>query len=153
MFTVMTRREAAEAGHKRYYTGRLCNRGHDCQRFTSTGGCLKCASVYVKEYNKRLTEKAAHRSTGTFSYPLHPDDHAAALAYCQALDMQRGNTPKNVVVAPPPEPFDAQAARDRVFGKMADKKMTSHALNPTPTQSRALHPDMEAQLRAFGVIK
>jgi len=30
---------------------------------------------------------------GEFGYPLHKDDHAAALAYCQALDMARGRTP------------------------------------------------------------
>jgi hypothetical protein len=28
-----------------------------------------------------------------FSYPLHPDDHAAALAFCQGLDLQRGRMP------------------------------------------------------------
>lgn len=28
-----------------------------------------------------------------FSYHLHPDDMAAALAYCQALDLQRGRVP------------------------------------------------------------
>ena len=94
MFPIMKRREAAEAGQKRYYTGRPCSKGHDSQRFTSTGVCIACASGYVREYNKRLTKTAVAVAAGAFTYPLHPDDHAAALAYCQALDLQRGRVPQ-----------------------------------------------------------
>jgi hypothetical protein len=121
MFIIKTRRQAAEAGEKRYYTGRPCSKGHDAQRFTSTGVCVQCAAGYVKEYNKRLVRQANANAAGIFTYPLHPDDVAAALAYCQALDLQRGRAP-HVPAAPVamPPAFDAAAARALALGKAVD---------------------------------
>lgn len=101
MLEVMTRRKAAEAGLKRYYTGKPCSKGHDSPRFTSTGACVKCAAGYAKGYADRLKKETNARIAGFFSYPLHPDDVAAALAYCQALDLQRGRQPYAPSVAPP----------------------------------------------------
>lgn len=104
MFIVKTRRQAAEAGEKRYYTGKPCAKGHDSQRFTSTGVCIKCASGYVKEYNKRLNRETTARANGAFVHPLHADDHAAARAYCQALDMARGRVPYDPATYRPAAP-------------------------------------------------
>lgn len=94
MFKVMTRREAVESGLKRYYTGKPCSKGHDSQRFTSTGACIKCAAGYSKEYVGNLRKEANARHAGLFVYQAHYDDHAALLAYAQALDLQRGRMPK-----------------------------------------------------------
>lgn len=94
MVPVMTRRAAVEAGLKRYYTGRPCSKGHDAQRFTSTGACIKCAAGYSKSYVGRLRKESNSRLAGLFVYSAHPDDHAALLAYAQALDLQRGRIPK-----------------------------------------------------------
>lgn len=118
MFEIQTRKQAAAAGNKRFYTGRPCSKGHDCQRFTSTGACIKCAAGYVQKYNDQLRQETNARASGQFIYPLHPDDVAAALAYCQALDLQRGRAPwspskaaqRNATSA------DAEAIRRRVFG-------------------------------------
>lgn len=80
---------------KRFYTGKSCRYGHDAQRFVTTGGCVECNAQ---------RSRAFRRPPGAFVYDLHPDDHAAALAYCQALDMQRGrapNAPAPAVPAPP----------------------------------------------------
>ncbi len=93
MTEILTRRQAAEAGLKRYNTGKPCSKGHDAPRFTSTGACVKCAAGYVKAYNANLRKETSARASGLFTYPLHPDDSAAALAYCQALDIQRGRSP------------------------------------------------------------
>lgn len=118
MHTLITRREAAERGLKHFYTGKPCKRGHDSPRFTTTGGCVKCGAFYTREYTKRYTKEAAANALGAFRYVLHPDDHAAALAYCQALDMQRGRMPQAPTQAAQPEPFDAHAARQAIFGKV-----------------------------------
>jgi len=117
MYSVKTRREAAEAGERRYYTGRPCSKGHDAQRFVSTGVCVKCAAGYVKEYNKRLVKTTNAKLQGFFAYSLHPDDHAAALAYCQALDMARGRVPSMPSAPVIPAPFDAERARELALGK------------------------------------
>lgn len=118
MYEIITRREAADRGLRHFYTGKPCKRGHDSRRYTATGGCMKCASVYVKQYNKQVIEQMSARAHGLFSYRLHPDDHAAALAYCQALDMQRGRMPQTPTQAAQPEAFDAHKARQEIFGKV-----------------------------------
>jgi hypothetical protein len=43
-----------------------------------------------------------------FVYPLHPDDHAQALAFCQGLDLQRGRMP-TAGQAVEAQPVDAPA--------------------------------------------
>lgn len=90
---IKTRRQAAQAGENKYYTGRPCSKGHDGPRYTATGACCKCNSEGVKAYNKRMSIERVSRNIGVFAYQLHPDDHAAALAFCQALDLQRGRVP------------------------------------------------------------
>jgi hypothetical protein len=39
-----TRKEAHAAGLKRFYTGKPCHNGHDCERYVSSGGCLDCVT-------------------------------------------------------------------------------------------------------------
>jgi len=87
-FDTITRTEAAALGRKRFYTGKPCKYGHDAQRFVTTGACVACNAARSKVFSKAI-------ATGgkPFSYRLHPDDVAAALAYCQALDLQRGRAP------------------------------------------------------------
>lgn len=120
MFEVMTRRQAAEAGLKRYYTGKPCSKGHDDQRFVSTGVCVKCAAGYVKEYNGRIRKEANAKAAGLFTYPTHPDDVGALLAYAQALDIQRGRMPHvPAATATPlhqPTHEEIMAMRKKAFG-------------------------------------
>lgn len=40
---IITRIEAAKAGLKRYYTGKLCRHGHDSERYVYNGHCVECA--------------------------------------------------------------------------------------------------------------
>lgn len=120
MFEILTRRQAAEAGLKRYYTGKSCSKGHDAQRFVSTGVCVKCAAGYVKEYNGRMRKAVNAKAVGLFIYPAHPDDVAALLAYAQALDLQRGRPPHvpatPTVVRHEPTHEELMAIRERAFG-------------------------------------
>ena len=113
----ISRIDALGAGHKRFYTGRICKHGHDSERFVSTGGCVKCNAMRSALFLANSGKATNARAQGHFAYPLHPDDHAAALAYCQALDMARGRTPHS----PPPPPqigprVDIAAARAQAFG-------------------------------------
>lgn len=44
MHVVISRDEAFAKGLKRYYTGKPCHKGHDCERYVSSGGCLDCVT-------------------------------------------------------------------------------------------------------------
>jgi hypothetical protein len=41
---IITRKQAFARGLVRFYTGRPCKNGHDAERYTSVGNCVKCAS-------------------------------------------------------------------------------------------------------------
>ena len=111
---IKTRQQAAEAGEQKYYTGKNCSRGHNCERYTSTGACCKCNAEGVKKYNARTRTVVNNRSVGAFVYKLHPDDHVAAFAYCQALDIQRGRIPSPALAPILDEP-DIVAIRRHAF--------------------------------------
>lgn len=96
----ISRLDALAQGRKHFYTGKPCKYGHDSLRFTSTGGCMACNAARSK-----LFSRASTLGEKVFSYHLHPDDVAAALAYCQALDLQRGRVP----FAPAAVPRGAEA--------------------------------------------
>lgn len=95
---IITRAEAFAQGRKHFYSGKPCKYGHDSARFTSTGGCMACNAARSKLFAQAV-------AASVFTYPLHPDDVAAALAYCQALDLQRGRmptVPKTIAEVPAP---------------------------------------------------
>lgn len=87
-------RDAAHAlGKRHYFTGKPCLRGHTALRYVTTGQCTKCMLERQRQYTAATTKHYVARQQGHFTYPLHPDDHAKVLAYCQALDMSRGLVP------------------------------------------------------------
>lgn len=93
---IKTRRQAAELGESKYYTGRPCANGHDGPRYTSNGICCKCNSAGVNRYNTNVRLLKNNKKAGAFVYNLHPDDHATLLACAQALDLQRGRIPQTL---------------------------------------------------------
>jgi len=95
---VISRADAFLSGFKFFKSKNPCHNGHDSPRYTSSGNCVECQ----KNVNKTFTALRNKRSAGLFSYFLHPDDHASALAYCQALDLDRGRKPQAL---PPSAPF------------------------------------------------
>jgi len=94
-FDITTRRQAMERGLKRFYTGRPCIAGHDAQRFVTTGGCVACNAARSQLFRSSAQKTQGSRLRGYFTYDLDPADHAAALAFCQALDLQRGRVPQS----------------------------------------------------------
>lgn len=93
MHTVIKRSDAIAAGLKFFYSGTPCAQGHDAQRYTSTGNCVACHKARGQHVGADIRKARVARLRGHFNYPLHVDDHAAALAFCQALDMARGLAP------------------------------------------------------------
>lgn len=93
MNEIKTRRQAAEAGESKYFTGKPCKHGHNAARYTCSGICSACNTAHARAYNGRLSKLANNRAAGNFAYPCHPDDAAALLAYAQGLDLARGRVP------------------------------------------------------------
>lgn len=93
MITVKTRMQAAMDGDSKYSTGRPCIHGHPPIRYTSSGICVKCNAENAQKFKSGYNKAKNARASGAFVYHLHPDDHAAALAHCQALDLARGRAP------------------------------------------------------------
>jgi len=59
---IITRMDAAKAGLKRYYTGKLCKHGHKSERYVYNGHCVKCAmdsSLRRQAEIKQIMENAA----------------------------------------------------------------------------------------------
>lgn len=54
--TVISRQEARVAGLKRYSTGELCKKGHQCERRVSTGCCLRCEYENLKAWRSANPE-------------------------------------------------------------------------------------------------
>lgn len=102
-YEMITRKAALEQGRVRFYTGRPCSKGHDAQRFVTTGGCVECNRQRSREFSKVVKATQSARTRGLFTYPLRPEDYAAALAYCQALDMNAGLMPHIPDAKKPPD--------------------------------------------------
>ncbi len=92
-YEILTRKQALQEGRKRFYTGKPCIHNHLAQRFVTTGGCVACNADRSKLFSKDANAKINATRQGLFTYPLHKDDFAAALAYCQGLDLTSGRRP------------------------------------------------------------
>lgn len=92
-YTVKTRKQAFIDGDARYFTGVPCSRGHDSARSVNSGVCCACNRENANAYRRGREKQSDGRLRGAFFYPLHPDDHAKAQAFCQALDLDRGRAP------------------------------------------------------------
>ena len=54
---VISRKEAKARGLKRYFTGKLCKRGHMVERHASSGNCVECKKAESKAYWAANKEK------------------------------------------------------------------------------------------------
>lgn len=104
----VNRKDAREAGDRFYLPGKPCRNGHSSPRYVSTGHCSACLAAARGADQEQHRQAMAARFAGDrlFTYRLHADDHAAAQAFCQALDLQRGRTPQvpQAVAATPAAP-------------------------------------------------
>lgn len=123
MQNLIKRKEAFERGLKRFYTGKPCAKGHDAERFVTTGGCVKCNAERSSLFKKSAAAASISNLRGHFGYPLHPDDYAAALAYCQGLDLARGRVPHAPEAPAPVEEITPERMREMramALGKVVD---------------------------------
>lgn len=58
----MTRSEAAARGEKTYQ-GKPCPRGHDGERYVTSGGCVHCGRAAALERYRRRQSDAKEAST------------------------------------------------------------------------------------------
>lgn len=81
---VMTKKEAKALGLKKYL-GVECKRGHRGWRYTYSGACIECRSLYYAAEHMQappLWEVIEER--------VHKYDVAAVRAYCASLRERRG---------------------------------------------------------------
>lgn len=63
----ISRLEAARQGLTRYYTGRPCLRGHDAERYVSSGQCCQCNLEQARANYREIQElrrQAAEQISG-----------------------------------------------------------------------------------------
>lgn len=76
----MKRQQAIELGLKKYWGDVICKRGHDGWRYTSTGLCVACKSMYRSGLHHH-----APRQWSIIEEQVHVNDVAAVRDYCQKL--------------------------------------------------------------------
>lgn len=69
----MTRNEAKFLGLIRYKANVPCHRGHDCERFTSGGTCVECATINRRKHEANNRE--AYRLKAQLYRQAHPNAH------------------------------------------------------------------------------
>lgn len=66
-----------------YKSDKPCKRGHNSERYTSTGNCVECHKRYANKFRSR------HSLFKLIEIRAHPDDIEAITAYADALRIQR----------------------------------------------------------------
>lgn len=145
MYETVSRKDALTAGLKYYFTGKECTNGHQSRRFVSTGACMRCNSERTKMFRKDAMKAQTSRYTGGFFYPLLEADHAAALAFCQALDMMRGRIPRQAPSVAPVQEITREQIRE---ARLAAFGVADMPTSPVQGPDK-MHPDMAAQLAQF----
>lgn len=79
---ILTRREAANLGYKKYWNGRPCAKGHISKRYTKGGACVKCLRLN-RQKNTPVIDWVEK------TYTLHRDDVDDVEAYINAKRLMR----------------------------------------------------------------
>lgn len=53
----ITQREALDLGSARFYTGKKCIHGHDSERYTLSGECVKCNNERARRQQQLRSDK------------------------------------------------------------------------------------------------
>lgn len=53
---IITRKEAISKSLKFYFTGKPCVNGHKSKRYSKSGKCYKCSSMYARKYFSQMTD-------------------------------------------------------------------------------------------------
>lgn len=89
-FQIISRKDAAAAGLKRYFTGKPCKRKHLWYRSVRSRGCMKCAVKHTRKYVKKNPSKK--KIWDKNYYDKNPEK-------CRALSRIRGHRRDNLPVA------------------------------------------------------
>lgn len=86
---IRTRREAADLGLKKYWTGRPCRRDHHEMRYTVSGLCTACVRIAHDKY------KPVRHPDGRVAVTVyvHQTLREAVVRYAEALEMARAMAP------------------------------------------------------------
>lgn len=86
--SISSRKQAYYEGKSKYYTGVPCIRGHSGMRYTNTGACCGCISVYSQQKrSKSYQQKPKLHEVLVGLIDLR--DVNALKAYVSALNFQR----------------------------------------------------------------
>ena len=89
---VETRKQAAVAGRKKYYTGKSCTHGHVKQRYVASGICSGCNTMRSVAYQKNIRKDLIAKASGLVSLEgikVHPDDVLAMQSLADSLKAAR----------------------------------------------------------------
>ena len=81
---VIERWVAAVSDHPKYYTGKRCKRGHNSQRYTSTGACVQCRQMQYTVKKRKLTTNHVQ-----VNLIMHKDDASRVRQYASKLKQER----------------------------------------------------------------
>jgi len=84
---IQTRKEAAQLGQTKYYTGKPCKHGHLAQRYVSSGLCISCTADRAKGFRRNVAD--ARSGLIAVTVMVHPDDKRAIEDTASALNMGR----------------------------------------------------------------
>ena len=80
----ITRENAAKLGKDRYYTGKLCVRKHDSQRYVRSGACCECIAHYSRKYAKPR-KSAVTKDMKRLEFVIHKDMEPILRAFVEAF--------------------------------------------------------------------
>lgn len=106
---IITRAEAKEQGLKRYFTGKPCRNGHDAEKYTSTGGCVKCAVARANESVARNPER--RQAYSRQHYQSHKEHYIARAKEQYTANRERSYERARVWKTRNPCKVKAQSAR------------------------------------------
>jgi len=67
----ISREDARKYGLDRYFTGKLCNRGHASERYTNSGHCIQCLALKRSEWSEKNKER--RKETNALWYKKNRD--------------------------------------------------------------------------------
>lgn len=53
---ITTRRQAAERGMNRYFTGKPCKHGHIAERYVTSNACVACVLASTMAHNQKIRD-------------------------------------------------------------------------------------------------
>jgi 5-methylcytosine-specific restriction endonuclease McrA len=85
---IISRKDALAQGLKRYFTGKMCSRGHVCERQISSGSCYECMRLKSISWRQENPDKAI--ALNKLGYLKNGERARAQARAWYALNKERG---------------------------------------------------------------